>query len=338
MDSRELVTRTLKHEPVDRVPRDLWAISGVVRFRRDEYDRLLETYPMDMTKGGWPYGLSKRATHMQGDTGTHVDPWGSVWHIGQPGVAGEVKEWPIKEWSDLDEYQIPWELLDDADFSAVNPRCAETDKFVRGGTQTRPWERLQFLRGTENAMMDLAYGEKEVHSLLQMLHDFSCREWTEWAKTDVDAISFMDDWGSQNSLLISPEMWRDVFKPMYKEYCDIAHAAGKFVFMHSDGHIADIYQDIIEIGVDAINSQLFCMDIEDIAEKYRGKITFYGEIDRQSVLPFGSPDEAREAVRRVRKALDRGQGGVIAQCEWGLNDPYENIAAVYDEWSNARPV
>ncbi|MEM3515676.1 MAG: hypothetical protein QW281_03350, partial [Saccharolobus sp.] len=101
----------------------------------------------------------------------------------------------------------------------------------------------------------------------------------------------------------------------------------------SDGHIEAIYPDLIEIGIDAINSQLFCMNIEELGRKYRGKVTFWGEIDRQYILPFGTVEEVRSAVRRVRKALDTGRGGVIAQCEWGLKDPKENIEAVFEEWN-----
>ena len=114
----------------------------------------------------------------------------------------------------------------------------------------------------------------------------------------------MDDWGSNTSLLINPAQWRVVFKPIYAELCEIIRSAGKFVFFHSDGNIEAIYPDLIEIGVSALNSQLFCMDIERLGERYRGKITFWGEIDRQRILPYGTPEEVRAAVHRVRKALD----------------------------------
>jgi uroporphyrinogen-III decarboxylase len=146
----------------------------------------------------------------------------------------------------------------------------------------------------------------------------------------------MDDWGAQHQLLISPEMWRAIFKPLYAEYCEIIHGAGKFAFMHSDGHITAIYPDLIEIGVDALNAQLFCMDIESLAERFQGRITFWGEIDRQQVLPFGTPNEVKAAVRRVRRALDDGTGGVIAQCEWGNDVPAENVAAVFEAWQEPR--
>jgi uroporphyrinogen-III decarboxylase len=195
---------------------------------------------------------------------------------------------------------------------------------------------MQFLRGSEQLFMDLAYGEKEIYQLRDMLHDFFCEELRMWAKTDVDAIQFMDDWGAQNALLISPALWRSFYKPLYREYCDIIKGAGKFVFFHSDGHIAAIYPDLVEIGVDAVNSQLFCMDIEGLAADFRGKITFWGEIDRQFIMPFGTTDEVREGVRRVRHALDDGTGGVIAQCEWGVRDPMENVLAVFDEWGKTQ--
>jgi hypothetical protein len=181
-------------------------------------------------------------------------------------------------------------------------------------------------------MMDIALLPREFFELRDIVHGFFLAELEHWVKTDVDGISFMDDWGSQTSLLISPESWRTLFKPLYQEYCDLIHSHGKYVFFHSDGHIEEIIPELIEIGVDALNSQLFCMDLERIASRFKGQITFWGEIDRQWLLPFGTPDEVREGVRRVRAALDDGTGGVIAQCEWGLRDPFENIKAVFEAW------
>ena len=333
MTPRERVRRALTFESPDRAPRDLWNLPAVDMFRADEKARLLEEFPSDFAdNAGERYGESERYVPLEGEIGSYVDEWGCGWHLAEPGVAGEVKDVPIKTWDDLKTYQPPWEVLDNADFSGVAAACEATDCFVRAGTHVRPFERMQFLRGSEQLFMDLAYGESEVYQLRDMLHEFFCRDLRMWVETDVDGISFMDDWGSQTSLLISPAMWRSFYKPLYQEYVDIAHSAGKFVFFHSDGHIEQIYPDLVEIGIDAVNSQLFCMDIEGLAERFKGKITFWGEIDRQNILPFGTEEEVRAAVRRVRHALDDGTGGVIAQCEWGVHDPAENIRAVFDEW------
>ena len=132
-------------------------------------------------------------------------------------------------------------------------------------------------------------------------------------------------------------MWREIFKPLYKDYCDIIHSAGKSVFFHSDGFIEPIIEDLIEIGVDALNAQLFCMDIEELGRKYGGRLTFWGEIDRQHVLPFGTTEDVDKAVTRVRTALDHGKGGVIAQCEWGKDNDLPNIEQVYQSWMRKRP-
>lgn len=333
MTSRERVIKTLNFEEVDRLPRDLWALPGIGMFRKNELDEVCQRYPSDF--GGVPfhYGKSQRASGDRAMVGQYTDEWGCIWHVAEPGIVGEVKECPLADWSALDSYKLPWELLDNADLSKVNEGYTKTDKFVLVGTQTRPFERMQFLRGSENIFVDLAYGEKEIYRLRDMLHEFFVREMEMWAATDVDAVSFMDDWGSQNSLLISPKLWREFFKPLYKDYCDILHSKGKFVFMHTDGNIEAIYPDLIEIGVNAVNSQLFCMDIEKLGKLYAGKIVFWGEIDRQHILPFGTAEDVRNAVKRVADAVMKDKRtGVIAQCEWGIKDTRENIMTVFEEW------
>ncbi len=345
MDSRERVRRALRFETPDRAPRELWALPGIGLFRQPELDAMLARFPEDiaapaLVHGGGPdirYGTGRRSRGTPALVGTYVDEWGCPFTVAEPGVIGEVKAPPLADWSALDHLTPPDEILRDLDWGSVNAGCAATTRFVKAGTTIRPFERMQFLRGSENLYMDLGWGVPEVWRLRDLVHDFFLRELELWTRTDVDAISFMDDWGSQTSLLISPKQWRALFKPLYAEYCRMIHAAGKYVFFHSDGHIFDIIPDLIEIGVAALNSQLFCMDIEEIGRRYRGQITFWGEIDRQAVLPFGSVEDVHAAVRRVRAALDDGRGGVFAQCEWGIGVSAENIAAVFTAWQEPRP-
>ncbi|MDX9973242.1 MAG: uroporphyrinogen decarboxylase family protein [FCB group bacterium] len=337
MTPRERVFRTLEFRNPDRAPRDLWALAGVGMLRQDELDELLAKYPGDFAGPNGAYGPSSVSRGTPAEVGEYIDEWGCVWNVAEVGVAGEVKRPPLADWSALDTWSPPWEILEGADLSRVNEGCAKTGLFVKAGTHVRPFERMQFLRGTENLFMDLAWQPAEFTKLCEMLHEFFLRDFELWLETDIDGIGFMDDWGAQNSLLISPDLWRGIFKPMYKDYCDMAKAAGKKIFFHSDGYIMDIYPDLIELGIDAVNSQLFCMDIEEIARLHKGQITFWGEISRQDILPFGSVEDVRNAVRRVRRALDDGRGGVIAQCEWGVRDPKENIEAVFETWQEERP-
>ncbi len=140
----------------------------------------------------------------------------------------------------------------------------------------------------------------------------------------------IDDWGTQNNMLINPRTWREVFRPIYKEYADIAHAAGKKIFMHSDGNILEIYPDLIEVGIDALNSQIFCMGLDKLAS-FKGRITFWGEMDRQHILPNGTEEEVATAVQQVYDHLF-ASGGLIAQCEFGPGANPANVRALYAAW------
>lgn len=332
MDSRERVTRTIRFENPDRVPRDCWALPAVRLFELDKYEKLIEKYPMDIQPSQLTPGINDAVVKATKYGGTYVDDWGCVWHVGEPGVVGEVKHAQIDDWSKLDSFTPPMHLLKNCDHSYVNKLCAKSSKFVLSDITARPFERIQFLRGTENVFMDLAYGTKEIRKLIEIVHEFYLKDVESWCKSDVDGIFFMDDWGTNRKLLIPPSIWREIFKPLYKQYCDQIHSAGKFAMFHSDGNISEIYADLIEVGIDALNSQLFCMDIEYLAAKFKGEITFWGEMDRQRSLPFGTPEDIRQDVLRIRKLLDDGTGGLIAQCEWGKNNPEKNIHAVYETW------
>jgi hypothetical protein len=342
MTSRERVFRALEFKKPDCAPRNLWRLPWVNMFAADKLEAVLREFPEDFT-GPTERVLppSRRRSGIEARKGTYVDDWGCPWEAGEDGVCGEVRHPPLADWSALSSFAPPWEIIEGADWDAVNrsqkKNLADEQKFMLCGTTVRPFERMQFLRGSENLYLDLGYDTAEVRKLCDMIHEFNLKALEGWVKTDCDGLSFMDDWGSQMSLLISPAMWREKFKPLYKDYCDMIHAAGKKVFFHSDGHIFDIYEDLIEIGVDAVNSQLFCMDIEEIGRRFKGRITFWGEIDRQYVLPSGTAQDVRKAVSRVRRALDDGTGGVIAQCEWGPGNPPENIRAVFEAWQEELP-
>ncbi len=333
MNSRERVTASLKFANPDRTPRDLWSALYTIMFQKKEYEDLLQEWPMDINFSQ-PYpGMDKINESRYRKKGSYIDEWGSIWNIAEPGIVGEVKKPVLNDWSELKSFIPPYEIIKDRDKSFIDNVCEKSGKFMISDVTARPFERLQFLRGSEDLFMDIAYDRPELHKLIKIIHEFYLEDISFWCNTDVDAIFFMDDMGTNISTLISPGSWRNLFKPLYKEYCELIHSANKFAFFHSDGNTSSIFSDFIEIGIDAVNSQLFVMNIEKLAEKYKGKITFWGEIDRQKVLPFGLPEDVESAVLRVRTALDDGSGGVIAQCEWGKNDPVENIKSVYEAWN-----
>lgn len=330
MISRELVVDALEFRSPERIPRQLWVLPWAERTWPAELAAIRARFPDDIVQS--PPFLTKplKTTGNEYEPGVYIDEWGCRFESRQAGIIGEVKEPRIAAWSDLDGLRLPTERLS-VDVRKVDDFCAASGAFVHARTVVRPFELLQFLRGPENLYVDLAERPDGLFRLIEKVHRFFLEELELWASTDVDALFFADDWGSQNSLLISPALWREVFKPLYRDYAEIAHKYGKYIFMHSDGHIAAIFQDIVEIGVDAINSQVFCMDVEDLGRHFAGKVTFWGEVDRQHLLPYGTPDDVRAAVGRARRAFDR-HGGVIAQCEFGIGARPENVAAVFEAW------
>ena len=334
--SRELVTRCLKFEYPERIPRDLWLLPWAAERFPGAVEQINKKFPKDFMTTQYFYPASTKAKGDPYKTGTYIDEWGCVFVNYQNGVIGEVKEPMIKDISDWKNVKPPYEQLPENKNEAreeISQFYDNTDKFVIANCCPRPWERYQFLRGTENAMIDVMMPEEGGADLLRLIHEFYMKELEFWVETEVDAIMFMDDWGSQNQLLIPPRIWKKLFKPLYRNYCELAHSNGKFAFMHSDGHILEIYEDLIEIGVDAINSQLFCMDFDELEKKAKGKITFWGEIDRQHILPSNNPEDGRDAVQKVAKHLFDPSGGIIAQFEFGAGANPETALAVFDEWS-----
>ena len=328
MDSREVVRKTLEFTSPARIPHQLWTLPWASEHFPTELSRIQARFPDDII--GSP-AFYRQPPVVSGDPyviGTYVDEWGCKFISRQRGVIGEVKQPLIETWADLDKMRLPEEELS-VDIEQVNAFCKASSQFIQGGCCPRPFERLQFLRRSDNLYLDLGEQPPELFECIHRMHEFFIKEMELWAQTDVDFLGFMDDWGSQQKLLINPVMWRKIFKPLYKDYIDIAHSRGKKCFMHSDGYTAEILPDLIELGLDAINTQLFVMDIEALGKKFKGQITFWGEIDRQHLLATGTPDEVAQAVKRVKDALYQ-EGGVIAQCEFGPGGKPDNVYAVFD--------
>jgi len=320
MTSQERVRASLTFQPVDKVPLEIEP--GFEEFENDIH---IPAYTYGPGKSSGSYGVK----------GIRTDHWGNIWESAEDGVSGEVRQAMINSWSDLEKLYIPYDILEQADLSRVNDDCTASGKFTMKMWGTMPFQRMQYLRGTEALFMDIAMEDENMLRLMDKVHHFYKTEVEMWANTNVDAIHLEDDWGTQQALLISPNTWRQLFKPLYKEYCDIALAHGKHVVMHSDGYILDIIPDLIEIGVTAINPQLNVMPYEKLAGLIKDKMALWGGIDRQWLLSFGTPEDVAADVRQVAKLFcTNGKSGVVGQCFKDKGAKDENIRQVYKSWLN----
>jgi len=337
---RYLVHRTLEFKNTGRVPRQLWVLPWAENHYPDELRKIKCDFPDDivLVEGDWftsTEGFQTREGDPEGDpytVGTYLDVWNCKFSNSDSGYIGEVKHPLIREenWEDRDLLRTPEACLR-IDVDAINSFCEKTDRFVLAPDWARPFERMQFIRGTEQLYIDLITRPGGMFEVLEKVHDYYCRMLETWANTGVDGLWFMDDWGAQSALLISPDTWVELFKPLYRDYIDIAHSHGKKIFMHSDGYILDIIPHLIELGLDAVNAQVFCMGMENL-QPFRGKLTFWGEIDRQHTLPYGSQEDIDGAVRSLKDTLWT-DGGCIAQCEFGVGARPENVYRVFETWN-----
>ncbi|MBI9018984.1 MAG: methyltransferase [Phycisphaerae bacterium] len=336
--SREIIRDTLTFKNPSRIGRQLWVLPWAQQRFPDQLAQIERDYPNDIVTVPAELCYYNPSPIIKGDAyalGQYTDEWGCIYENRQQGVTGEVKSPIVTDINDLSPLNFPYEILPSnpqLSRDSINKYCRETDQFVLANCVPRPWERLQFICGTVNAMMAIMTPESGIFNLIRKIHEFYLAELEFWTSTDVDAIFFMDDWGSQLNLLIPPKIWTELFKPLYKDYCDLAKANNKFTFMHSDGCITKIYPELIEVGVDAVNSQLFCMDMEELAKIAKGKITFWGEIDRQHIIPSSDTNIARQAVDKVAKHLYDPSGGIIAQFELGPGANIDNTRVIFDQW------
>jgi len=225
MTSRQVVYKTIEFDKPPRVPQNLWPLPWAGNNYPKELERINKDFPTDIT---FVYGFYKQQPKTVGERfeiGEYIDEWGCKFTNIQRGIVGEIKDAIVDEddldWTDTSHVHFPKELLT-LDVDMINRQCRESELFTIAEALPRPFEQLQFIRKTEQLYMDLADPTEGFLKFVAKMHEFYCELCEVWAKTDVDALQIMDDWGSQNTLLINPKTWVEIFKPMYKDYCDIA--------------------------------------------------------------------------------------------------------------------
>lgn len=238
---------------------------------------------------------------------------------------------------------LEWEHLDEvlSDFPNPNypglipPAAPVGEKYRVALWWYWMFERLWSLRGMENALCDFYESPDEVHKLFRKLTDFYKVMLTRVRnELHADAVWTSDDIGVQTGPFFSVEIFREFFKPYYKELIDHAHSLGMHFWMHSCGNIQSFIPDLIEIGLDVLHPiQTYTMDEREIAQKYGDKLCIWAGFDVQRIIPYGTPDEVRAEVRRLIDTYYRCDGRFILTSGNGLtaDTPYESLHALMDE-------
>ncbi len=331
MNSRERARRAIRFQDPDRVPISHAVLPAAQLKYGRALDEILSEYREDF---GWDYmkDLPVEKFPPLYKQGLNRDDFGTLWRVEWMGVCGIPIDWPIKGLDRYAEYTWP------DDFPAGPPEgrqysghmCGFDERWYARGAWITYFEQLQQLRGMENLMVDLAAEPAMLEKLLDDLLAFNLRWIEKWICLEYDGIHFGDDWGGQQGLLIRPETWRRIFKPRYAAMFAPVREEGRNVWFHTDGCANEILGDLIEIGVDVINVQAAVVGHDWIARNLRGRVAFRTDIDRQRVLPFGSPSKVKEEVQRTFEACGTAHGGLIGCGEIGPDVPLGNIRAMYE--------
>lgn len=249
-----------------------------------------------------------------------VDEWGCIWQNIGVGNLGEVKVHPLTSWDQFPEFDIP-DVRDPRRWQTIgSDREKAGDRFLYGSGVSL-YERVHFLRGLENAWLDIYDAPDKLGALIDLLADMNIAILDEYERYGVDALFLCDDWGLQNRLMIRPESWYAIWQPRYARVFEAAHARGIKTFLHSCGYILDILPGLIDAGLDVAQlDQQMNMGLDALG-RFRGRVTFYCPVDIQAVMPTGNIPEIRRYCRRMAECLATPEGGFIA-------DYYGDPAAV----------
>lgn len=339
MTPRERWLAVLRHEKPDRVPMDYRATGEATQklmkylgcsdiwemYRRLHIDPVITVHPKYI--------------------GPPIKPGFDIYGCGYKdvnygmGVYRECVYHPLAKYNSIEEIEknYTWPTADWFDFSVIPGQIKGKEIYPIRGGGSEPFLVYRNLRGMEQAYIDLIENPELVHYCLDKLFDF-CYEYTlriyEQIPGEVMITYVAEDFGSQEDLLISPEMIREFFIPRMKRMIDLAHQAGAFVFFHSDGAIRKIIPDMIKAGIDVLDPvQWRCkgMDREELKREFGDKIVFHGAVDNQYTLAFGTVEEVREEVIYNIRVLGEGGGYILAPCH-NIQpiSPPENIVAMYE--------
>ena len=358
MRPRERLLTTLDHREPDRVPL-------TARLWLDTRLRLMEHYgvasdeelnaalgiepdrafigvrpPADWSPSPEYEGFCRATGYDCRDQYATYEEWGVERRLGSERPGSSLRQFYFTRhpWEGFTEVEEVEEAeLPDLDAPGRFAEAEETarrmrdERVVFGEVGHCQWTKAWELRGMIRFMKDLHTRPRMAAAILDRLNAHYVDVADRLLDAGAEGLRFSEDWGNNKSLFIGPDMWRRFFKPRYRKLFDRARRRGAFVFFHSDGNIAPIVGDLVEIGIDILNPvQPECMDQAWVKEEYGDRITIDTGISVQRTLPLGTVEEVEEEVRRTFRQLAPGGGFVYGTSHYAMYDvPVENVVALY---------
>ncbi len=349
MTHKERVVKALQHEEPDRPPMQisftpefaarLGNFLGISEGKHNPHGggnsmtlELALNEDVLLSSVGWANGY-------YGNRDSYTDEWGVGWKRASyttsfgTGYYTEIAGHPLAEDKAIDRYLPPdpdrEELYTDA--RVLLNRYGE-EYWITGVTVTTIFETAWALRGLDQLLMDFILDPDLANRILEIPYQYHLRAAKHLVDLGVDMIWVGDDMGGQHTMIISPDLWRQFFKPrmrgMIKELKE--RTPQLKVAYHSDGDIRQIIPDLMEIGLDVLNPiQPASMDPAELKRLYGDKLCFWGSIDEQHTLPFGTPEDVAAEVRLRLETIGAGGGLIIGPTHHvQLDTSLENFMAM----------
>lgn len=329
MTNRERVYTALRHEQPDRTP---YCIGFTEKARQamaaycggEDFLASIDNCFHHVAANPGPLATWLDATTWQ-------DQFGVQWDRSRDRDIGNVRNCVLRE-RDLDPLLLPDPRANDR-FTGFGDRIAAGEgRFVQFSVGFSLYERAWTLRGMEQLLVDMVEAPGFVHELLDALCDYNVALVDQAVQYPIDAVHFGDDWGSQRGLQMGPARWETFIKPRLARQYAAAKRAGKFVTIHSCGMVQEVFPQLIEIGLDCFNPfQPEVMDVYEMKRLYGDRLSFWGGVSTQRLLPYGTPAEVRAECRRLMAEVGRDGGYILAPAHAIPGDARpENVLAMIE--------
>ena len=262
-----------------------------------------------------------------------TDEWGTKMEYRIFGIWGHPIGWPLEDMENLDSYKVPKApTLTEIEFEKAKIQAdLHKQKYFLLGEGGGIFEKMHSLRRFEDVLMDVTLDTPEINKLADMIMEDVAKRVRHSLAIGADGVAFGDDFGTEASLLVSPNTWRTFFKPRYKALMEPVVKAGKKVFMHSCGQLSPLLEEFKDVGVDVIWPQLPAYDLPELATRCR-ELGLALELhpDRGNLMQKGTPEDVKNYVNMLVDTFDPLAGGSYLYIEIDPGFPWENVQALFE--------
>ena len=333
---------TLRQNVIDALNhRRVFPIPYCVNYTEQAYERVAEythnPHFMDAYQNCiHSFSYSGRTKELPERPGFFIDDFGVVWNRTGADRDIGVIDHPVIEDIEDNDYRFP--ELDEAWLRREMERLVaeKGDRFAMAGIGFTMFERAWTLCSMEDTLVAMLAAPEALDKLLDDICEYDLRIVRIMLEYDIDGVYFGDDWGQQRGLIMGKPCWLRFIRPRMERLYAEVKAKGKYVFQHSCGDIHEILPELVEMGLDCYQTfQPEIYDIQQVKDTIGDRLSFWGAISTQQLLPFADPETVRSETVRIMNILGKN-GGYIASPTHGVpgDVPPENILAMLDVFAN----